>query len=336
MVKDYSNQLKEALRSLSKGASDVIPLSNECALIYREESVQAELVFAAFNTSITILLICNEEQILSVSKNIIEECRRYERLFSRTLEHSDVSLLNTHSNSFVKVDDETFNLVKLALYYCDESKGFFDISIGSVSSLWDFHTGLIPNAQDLKQALDLVNYKLIVMDEKNKQIKLAKKGMQIDLGGIAKGYIADKLNEMLIAMGIENFLINLGGNIYAHGQKANGDAWRIGIMNPKEQNKNLAAFTLHNASSVSSGTYERGFTRDSKRYHHILNPKTGYPVDTDVVEASLICKKSIDAEGYSTTMVALGIDAALEFAYKKDEILQCYLVDEENRIYRAK
>ncbi len=343
MIKNLSDTLHEKLeqekmlaQNEAKNVLDIIPQSDDIALIYNDETCQAQLVFAAFNTVITIIIYASEESAQFVSIKAINQCRYYERLFSRTLEHSEVSKINRSKGEKLTLSKDTFNLLEAALYYCRESHGYFDISIGSVSRLWDFTKEIVPDKEKLSQALRFVDFRQIELDKKDLSVRVKKPGVQIDLGGIAKGYIADKLDEMFLELGFSSYLINLGGNIFARGLKPDDSPWLIGLMNPKEPGKNLSAFSLHDASSVSSGTYERAFTQDGFHYHHILDPKTGFPVQTDLLEASLVCKKSIDAEGYSTTMLALGLDRALEFAQAKDEIVQCYLVDLENRVYSAK
>ena len=130
----------------------------------------------------------------------------------------------------------------------------------------------------------------------------------LDAGGIAKGWIADELSDLLADCGLSGSIVNLGGNVMVRGEKPTGEAWRVGIRDPKNPGNLLGAVSLREGSAVTSGTYERSFRKDGALYHHVLDPRTGMPVDTDVAGVTVVARRSIDAEGFSTTLLALGME----------------------------
>ena len=215
--------------------------------------------------------------------------------------------------------------------------------------LWDFHRGVIPDEKDIAEALTHVDWRTIklgIREELNPRndicrrprfsARIADPRASVDVGGTAKGYIADDLGELLQDNGLSSYVINLGGNVLAHGSKPQGDPWRVGIQDPRasrESGSILGAVPLENASAVTSGTYERYFMHNERAYHHILDPKTGHPVQTDLAGATVVARTSLDAEGYSTTLLALGKDAAVEFVRTHEAILAAYLVDDEGRMF---
>ena len=154
----------------------------------------------------------------------------------------------------------------------------------------------------------------------------------MDVGGIAKGWIADRLSALLAERGLDSFVVNLGGNVMARGQKPDGSPWRVGLQDPRDKGSIVGAVTVRDASAVTSGVYERCFERDGAFYHHILDPKTGFPVETDAAGATVVARRSIDAEGYSTTLLALGIERGLAFARERDAILGAYFVDRDGKV----
>ena len=152
------------------------------------------------------------------------------------------------------------------------------------------------------------------------------------LGAVAKGWIADRLSAVLAEHGLDSFVVNLGGNVMAHGQKPDGSPWRVGLQDPRDKGSIVGAVTVRDASAVTSGVYERCFERDGVFYHHILDPMTGFPVETDAAGATVVARRSIDAEGYSTTLLALGIERGLAFARERDAILGAYFVDRDGKV----
>ena len=322
-------------RMISRNAQDSIPHEDYFALSREDGMVQAS--FFAFNTVIDLAAFGDEDIAEPAMREACDLCRHYERLFSRTLPHSDVSRVNSAAGQATEVDRETFDVVRMALNYCEASEGTFDVTIGPAVRLWNFHEHTRPNPDELARAMEHVDWRGIVLAEGDGRftVQLADPQSSIDLGGIAKGYIADALDHQLAAAGLDSFTINLGGNVVAHGSKPDGSPWMVGIRNPKQPDTILGALPLKDMSAVTSGIYERGFEEGGQWYHHILDAKTGMPVETDIASATVVAPRSIDAEGYSTTLLALGLNRASAFVRAHPAIVTAVFVDEDNELYQV-
>lgn len=301
-----------------------------------------------------------------------DRCLFFERAFSRTRDDSDIARAHAASPNAVPVSPQTARLVRQALGYCERSRGKFDITMGTVTSLWNFHTGEVPSRLALARALPHVDYRHIVLDEeslgkdspvqgsldddalnagvsrvpssKSSQPTLAITDPQtiLDLGGVAKGYIADDLADLFIAHGIGRFVINLGGNVVVRGGRpadasarppvAAGSPWRIGIINPLDPAHNRAIVDMADGSVVTSGIHERRFTKGGVTYHHILDPATGMPAKTDLTSATIIAPRSMDCDGYSTTALMLGARDAIDFVESLPGI-EAVLIDEADEVW---
>lgn len=301
-----------------------------------------------------------------------DRCLFFERAFSRTRDDSDIARAHAASPNAVPVSPQTARLVRQALGYCERSRGKFDITMGTVTSLWNFHTGEVPSRLALARALPHVDYRHIVLDEeplgkdspvqgsldddalnagvsrvpssKSSQPTLAITDPQtiLDLGGVAKGYIADDLADLFIAHGVGRFVINLGGNVVVRGGRpadasarppvAAGSPWRIGIINPLDPAHNRAIVDMVDGSVVTSGIHERRFTKGGVTYHHILDPATGMPAKTDLTSATIIAPRSMDCDGYSTTALMLGARDAIDFVESLPGI-EAVLIDEADEVW---
>lgn len=301
-----------------------------------------------------------------------DRCLFFERAFSRTRDDSDIARAHAASPNAVPVSPQTAHLVRQALGYCERSRGKFDITMGTVTSLWNFHTGEVPSRLALARALPHVDYRHIVLDEepcekepldedalsagvsrvpssnvpssKSSQPTLAITDPQtiLDLGGVAKGYIADDLADLFIAHGVGRFVINLGGNVVVRGGRpadasarppvAAGSPWRIGIINPLDPAHNRAIVDMADGSVVTSGIHERRFTKGGVTYHHILDPATGMPAKTDLTSATIIAPRSMDCDGYSTTALMLGARDAIDFVESLPGI-DAVLIDEADEVW---
>lgn len=266
-----------------------------------------------FDTVIKIELYNADESLLTKAFDL---CRTYEEKFSKTIPTSEVSKINAAGGAFVSVSDETIALIKKGIYYGDLSKGAFDITIAPLSELWNFQNKevqgkTVPDESEINEALRHVNYQSIVID--GNKVSLNDAEAQLDLGGIAKGYIADRLKYFLVENGVANGLINLGGNVLAIGQKPDGTPFQIGVQKPfDKQGRAITSVAATDISIVSSGVYERYFEADGTRYHHILNPDTGYPFANDLLGVTILSEDSTDGDALSTTCFALGLEKGME------------------------
>ncbi len=276
--------------------------------------------FFLFNTLNSVSAETDDEKILD---EVLALCKRYENLFSHVNPESQLYGVNRAKGRPLSVDPELAALVKTALAYCRESEGRYDITMGSVTRLWDFKRGIIPDAAEVSQALKHVNYHTVCVQ--NGEISLDDPLACIDLGGIAKGYIADAILALLREHGIDHALVNLGGNVAVMGGKHDGKPWRVGIRKPLPSGamsaiESFATVAIHEGSVVTSGIYERAFTREDVLYHHILDPKTGFPAHTDLLSATVISRTSIEGDGFTTALIIMGADRALEFTCEHPEI----------------
>lgn len=261
-------------------------------------------------------------------------CVQYEQLLSRTIETSDISRINSAGGSKVEVDAKTVEVIRKGLYYSQLSGGSFDITIAPLSELWDIknNPGNIPDQSAIDEARSHVNYKNVVLE--GSTVSLKDPEAAIDLGAIAKGYIADELKAYLTEQGIEHALINLGGNILAVGGKTDGKDFHIGIQKPfDERNTVITSVDVNGKSVVSSGTYERYFKKDGKIYHHLLNPSTGYPFDNHLLQVTIISDLSVDGDGLSTTCFALGLEQGTALIESLDGISAIFITEDYNLHY---
>ena len=278
-----------------------------------------------------------QKRIFQLITDAFLECDRCEKILSKTLDSSEISKINSAGGQTVTVSDMTAEVIEKGLEYGDISNGVFDITIGKVTDLWDFHdfqtedtsdseagtdevTDPLPDPDLLKEATGHVDYQKVRVDED--QVTLQDPEMEIDLGGIAKGYIADHLTRWLEERGVVSAVIDLGGNIVAIGGKSEGilelpqQDFTIGIKDPQsESGQLLGVFSCSDKTVVTSGTYERYVVKDGKKYHHILDPETGWPAETEVDSVTIITEKNhaVDADGLSTTCLALGVEKGTAF-----------------------
>jgi thiamine biosynthesis lipoprotein len=252
-----------------------------------------------------------------IFQKAFDKIRQIENEMSINLDTSEVININAKAGEeFVEVSEETFYVIKKGVYYSTLTKGLFDISIGPLVKLWDIggNNPRVPSSEEIEIAKSVINYNDVLLDEAGKKVMLKSKGMILDLGGIAKGYAADAVAEVLIENGVKHALINLGGNVLTLGTKLDGSNWRVGIQNPfSKRGEYVGVVEVVNQTVVTSGIYERYFKADDKHYHHILNPSTGYPYENNLAGITIITEKSIDADSLSTSAFALGLEEGYKF-----------------------
>ena len=258
-----------------------------------------------FDTVVTITLHGAQEGLMD---DIWALCARYENLLSRTVEGSDVDRINRAGGKPVKVDPETWQILRRAKEISTLTDGAFSVTIAPMSLQWDFTGGTnrMPTEAQRLAAIPLVDdQKLILGDDGTVTLPA---DMAIDLGGIAKGYIADQAAALVKGRAI-GATLNFGGNVYAVGRKLDGSDFGLGIQKPGDiTGKALAAVRGTDVSMVTSGTYERYFMLDGVRYHHILDPDTGLPVKTDLTSVTILSPSSMDADALATACIVLGLE----------------------------
>lgn len=277
-----------------------------------------------------------------VRTSVLEECKgiceTYETRFSNKIETSEISRINASAGSPVKVSQETCDLISLGLKYCELSNGKFDITIAPLSDLWNFTDNpahVVPDAGAIEEARSHVDYRKVLVDEEACTVTLQDPQAKIDLGGIAKGYIADRLKDYLKKEGVEHALINLGGNVLTLGTSIDGSPFRIGIQKPfDEQNIPIDIVEIRDRSVVSSGVYQRYFQKDGSLYHHILDPGTGYPYANDLLQATVITDSSADGDALSTCCFALGLEDGSALVESLEDV-QAVFVTEDYSLHYA-
>lgn len=255
---------------------------------------------------------------------------------STSITDNDISRINKYAGEkAIKVSDDTAYVINRGLYYSKISNGRFDISIGPLVNLWGVGNGNahVPEKQDIEKALLNVDYRKIIQ---NKNLVYLEENMSIDLGAIAKGFAADKVADLLLKSGVKSAIINLGGNIKILGEKYENTPFRVGIQNPfNSENDYPGILSITDKSIVSSGDYERFFIENGKRFHHILDTTTGYPVETEVSSVTVITQSSMSADALSTIFFSMEIDKGFELADNLGNIELIYIT-RDYKIYISK
>lgn len=246
--------------------------------------------------------------------------RRVEEIHERMspqLATSEISKITRMAGiSPVKVSPDTFFVVEIALEIAHSSNGAFNPAIGPLVELWDFVGDFhLPSPEEVQALLPLTDYQLVELDQENGTVYLPIPGMMLDLGAIAKGYAADEAAEVLRRGGVESAIIDFGGNIYVVGSRLDGTQWRVGVQNPLLYRGNyLGIYHGSDESVVTSGTYERFVIKDGVKYHHILDPETGFPASSGLESVTILAERSSTlADAYSTAAFVLGAEKGLEF-----------------------
>ena len=299
-------------------------LDTVCSIsIYRMEDGQGEVKDASDMS----------EEANAVINEAFDLCSDLESKISRTRKDSDISRLNSAGGEWVDVSEDTRELIQKGMEYSYSSDGSFDITVGGVTEQWDFHApegeAKLPDAEKLAEAVKHINYRNIAVE--GNRVRLTDPGTKLDLGGIAKGYIGDRMTELLESKGVVSAVINLGGNVICIGGKTDEDDFAIGVETPfSDRTEIIGKIDARDKTLVTSGVYERQIEVDGKRYHHILDTKTGWPVDTDLDAVTLIADKghSGDIDALSTTCLILGADDGFRLIEKQDGIEAVFVLSD--------
>lgn len=240
----------------------------------------------------------------------LDLCRQYEALFSRTDPDSELCRLNRRE--IETVSQELADVIALGLAYGHLTDGAFDITMGSVTQLWDFHAQepVLPDGAAVGEALTHVGWEKVHVE--GTRVLFDDPETVLDLGGIAKGYIADRMADFLREAGVTSAIIDLGGNLCCIGRRPDGQDFRVGIQHPEgDRSQSIGVLPLQDRSAVTSGRYERCFTLDGTSYHHILSPATGWPAETGLASVTIVSQRGTDGDALSTACFILGEEAGL-------------------------
>lgn len=252
----------------------------------------------------------NAEELAQEAENMLF---RYEKVFSANNDHSQLAALKQEAASHpLQVDRELYDLIKIGKEHSLKQDSFLNIAIGPLIKLWriGFRGAQVPEDAEITKVLKLLNPEHIQLDDEQQTVHLLKKGMEIDLGAIAKGYFADQVMAFFKKNGVVSAMVDMGGNVLVHGDSPSGaDHWNVGIQNPFLPRGHAAALvSIREQSIVTSGIYERVLEKNGQQYHHIFSTKTGYPIESNVASLTIIADRSLDCDIYTTEL--FGLDAA--------------------------
>ena len=262
-----------------------------------------------------------------------EEIERLDSLLSTGDQNSEIYQINQNGGGILSED--TAYLVERSLDLYQSTNGAFDIAIYPVMKAWGFTDDnfRVPEEEELQELLTLTDVNDISYDSRMKEISFQKEGMQIDLGGIAKGYTSARIMDIYRECGIKSGLVNLGGNVQALGTKTDGSKWRVAVQNPQDTDQYIGVLSIQDKAVITSGGYERYFEQDGKTYHHIIDPKTGYPAENGLISVTIVTADGTLADGLSTSVFIMGKEAATEYWRAHSDEFDMILMTDDRKIY---
>lgn len=272
-----------------------------------------------------------EDGTVDLYSEIFSELDRIELKFSLNIQNSELSSINMHQKEEIEVSSDVRYVLQLALKIAELSEGAFNPAIGKLVKLWGINSEnpKVPSQEEIHEALKNIDWKKIHLNQK----LFLEDSVEIDLGGIAKGFACDRIVEILKNHSVKKAIIDLGGNIFVFGKKSDDRKWLVGIKNPFEpENEPILGIEVENCSVVTSGTYERFFEEKGRRYHHILDSKTGFPVENGLESVTVISESSILADALSTALFSLGTEKGLELLKKLDCQAEAIFIEKNGKI----
>lgn len=307
-----------------------------CGIGNRSEAKLTESRFC-LDTLVTLTLYEGGNE--AVMEEAFEELERLESLLSVHKEGSDLwNLCEQAGKTPVTISPETMELLLAAKNYYALSQGYLDISVGALIALWDVGgEGHVPTEEEKETALALKGLEELVLDETASTAYLPRESMKLDLGALAKGYMADKLKAFLMDRGVTSAILDLGHNILLIGGKPSTGRFTVGVKNPLETAGTDLTAVVETAdkSVVTSGTYERYFERDGVRYHHILDPYTGVPADTGVLSVTILSDTSLAGDALSTTCLLLGQEKGLALIESLEGVEAMFIMEDGTRLFSS-
>lgn len=286
-----------------------------------------------FGTVVDVTVYAAGETAEAALDAVMARFNEIEQEMSVNIAGSDVDRLNGGAGASVAVSADTINVLMRALDFAQLSGGAFDPTVEPLVALWGIGTqnARVPGADEIEAARARIDYRRVTADAAAGTVSLGN-GQSVDLGGIAKGYAADEARRLLEDAGVERALLNLGGNVLTLGAKPGGTPWKIGLQDPLgEQGSYIGILEMTGGTAVTSGVYERYFMEDGRRYHHILDPSTGYPADNGLLSVTIVTDISMDADALSTAAFVLGLADGLALVRSLDGA-EAVFVTTEKRI----
>jgi len=328
-----ANGAANASGSGSAGAPKLDPAPKRVAL---EDHAMGTTVSIATYTTATM----TEEVIRPKLQKALDEIRRLQTLMTTWSPDSEISRINAAAGkSAVVVGPESFAVIQKSLWIARASDGVFDITFEAMKGLWKFDEGAeatIPPRDAIEKARKLIDYRQIALDEKARTVKLGKPEMRMNLGGIAKGYAIDAAARVLVAEGITSFFAQAGGDLYVAGKKPDGSRFKVGVRDPRGKSTSdyFALLEVEDHAFSTAGDYERTFVKDGKRYHHIIDPRTGYPA-TESRSVTVWAKDAFTADAIDDAIFILGPEKGLKLVESIDDC-GAIVVDTKNKVWVSK
>ena len=272
----------------------------------------------------------NAESALSMAKKKIEDL---DALLSTGNKDSEIYQLNQTGKA--TLSDTSAFLLEKSIEINKKTNGAFDPAIYPLMELWGFTTKKykVPNQKEIDKLLPLTKVGNIQFDTKTRKVTFGKKGTKLDFGGIAKGYTSSEVMKVFKDQGIQSAMVSLGGNVQLLGTKPDGSKWRVAVENPNEEEDYLGIIEASDKAIITSGGYERYFTKGGKTYHHIIDPKTGYPAESDLTSVTIISSDGTLADGYSTSLFVMGLQDAIKFWRKHANEFDAVLYTKDGKLY---
>jgi thiamine biosynthesis lipoprotein len=268
----------------------------------------------------------------------INEIKRIEKLLTTFSEDSETNLVNQNAGiKPAKVSRETFDLIKRSIRISEVTQGAFDITYGSIDKrLWNFDQNMtsLPDKDIAKRMVRLINFRNVILNEKNCTVFLCEEGMRIGFGGIGKGYAADCAKRVMKEQGVVSGVVNASGDISAWGTQPNGEKWTIGIVNPDSSHEVFSYLSITDMAVATSGNYEKFIIVDGKKYSHTINPRTGVPV-TGIKSVTIITTSAEIADAMATPVMIMGINTGLDMINQMKNI-EAVIIDDDNNLYTSK
>ena len=263
----------------------------------------------------------------------VDEINRLDALLSTGKKDSEIGQINANNGGQLSEDGAVLMERSLELY--KSTNGAFDVAIYPVMKAWGFTDGnyQVPDADTLKATLELVDPSLIDYDKETSTVSFKKDGVQIDLGGIAKGYTSSRIMDIYKEKGVTSGLVNLGGNAQVFGTKPDGSLWRVAVQSPNSEDEYLGVLETKDKAIITSGGYERYFEKDGVTYHHIIDPSTGYPADNGLISVTIVSADGTLADGLSTSLFVMGKDKATDYWKAHSDEFDMILLTDDEKLY---
>ena len=307
----------------------IILISSLSACSSKEQAFSKSAFY--FDTQLTITIYSeNAEELLEECMQI---CERMEKIFSRTRKDSELYAINHRNTDTLKISDDMKTVIKAGLHSYEISNHAFDITIAPLLETWNFtqDNASVPNRDVITNALDYIGSEYIELNRNTLTIK--NKNTQIDLGALAKGYIADVIKNYLLENEVKSGFINIGGNVLCIGSKPDGTSWNIGIQEPfKDKGEVLHTVKVEDISVVSSGVYERHFIENNINYHHLLDARSGYPMNNGLWQVTILTPSSLEADKLSSTLFLMGLEEGMKYIESRKDC-EAIFVDDKGKLH---